>query len=164
VIHGIELHEVGKELYSCPRPASAPEPATEDLRVAPIDAELLARGDITGVDEVRDEVRQMWPSEELFLKRGMGLVALVGDRVACWCTTEYVSQRRCGIGIATHPEHRLRGIATFLAAQLAADWLRRGVTPYWDCRAENLASSRVARKAGFALVERFSMWAGRFEY
>lgn len=159
---GVALHAVRKQLYAYrrPEPPAVPEPAVEGLRFVPIDGELLARADLPGVDEIAGEVRQMWRSPALFVERGLGMAALFGGRVACWCTSEYVSPAMCGIGIATDPAHQRRGIATATAARVVAAWLRRGVTPYWGCRAENLPSARVAQKLGFTLVEECEVWAG----
>lgn len=163
IFRGVALHEVRKELYAYrrPEPPAAPEPALAGLRFVPIDGELLARRDVPGVDEIAGEVRQMWPAPALFLERGLGVAALLGGRVACWCTSEYVSPAMCGIGIATDPAYQRRGIATATAARLVAAWLSRGVTPHWGCRADNLASSRVAHKLGFTLVEECVVWAGK---
>jgi RimJ/RimL family protein N-acetyltransferase len=91
---------------------------------------------------------------------GFGYAAVIPDRVICWCTAEYVSPQRCGIGIATDPAFERRGVATATAAQFVAECLRRGKRPYWECAAGNPASARVAEKAGFELLEQTRFWAG----
>ena len=78
----------------------------------------------------------MWPSEERFCERGLGAAALAGRRVVCWCTAEYVSAARCGVGIETEPLYMGRGIATrrmagrpelFGAYGALASWLMTSV-------------------------------------
>jgi hypothetical protein len=161
IFGGRELREVPKELYAyqSAAPPTLAEPLVDGLRFVPIDAGLLARTDIAGVSEVIDEVRQMWPVPERFAERGLGVAGLVGERLVCWCTSEYVSAAMCGIGIATEPAYERRGIATAAAARFVAAALARGMTPYWECRAENIASARVAQKVGFTLLEHGSVWA-----
>lgn len=163
VFAGVELREARKQLYAYlgADPPRAADPQLERLSFAPIDAELLGRAEIAGVDEIAEEVAQMWRDPALFAERGLGVAALLDRQVACWCTAEYVSRDRCGIGIATRPELRRRGVASATAARFVAAALARGLRPYWECSAENLASARVAQKLGFTLVEEPAVWVGQ---
>ena len=105
----------------------------------------------------------MWPSEERFYEQGFGVAAVVEERAICWCTAEYVSPQRCGIGIATDPAYERRGVATATAAQFIHDAQRRGIVPYWECGNWNSASIRVAQKVGFELIAEERYWIGAFE-
>ena len=136
--------------------------AVADVRFVPIDRALLARDDLVGVPDIREEIAWMWPSPDQFYERGLGYAALAGDDVACWCTAEYLSAAMCGIGIATAPQYQNRGIATGAAARFVRDALARGLVPYWECASTNAASRRVAEKVGFTLVETGRYWIGRF--
>lgn len=138
-----------------------PAPDVDGLELAAIDGELLSR-DLPGVDEIRREVEWMWPSLPRFLARGIGVAALAGGDVACWCTSEYVSQAACGIGIATAPAFQVRGLATYVTAHFIAASLERGMVPHWECDSRNAASIRVAEKAGFTLLGKRSVWEGDF--
>jgi RimJ/RimL family protein N-acetyltransferase len=40
--------------------------------------------------------------------------------------------------------------------------IQRGLTPYWECRADNIGSKRVAEKLGFVLLTQERYWAGMF--
>jgi len=124
----------------------------------PIDRDLLARGDLANREQVGAEIRWMWPSEERFAAHGFGYAAVAQERVICWCTAEYVSARRCGIGIETVPEYERRGVATATAARFVAEAVGRGLTPYWECRRENIGSIRVAEKLGFELLGEERCW------
>jgi len=121
-------------------------------RVVPIDGALLGDGDVGGVEPVREEIGWMWPSLERFLARGFGFAALAGGRVVAWCTAEYVSAGRCGIGIETIPLFQRQGFATATAAAFLAECRARGLVAHWESWLDNLPSVRVAEKLGFERV------------
>ena len=145
-----------------PRPSDVPLPSVPDIGFVLIDRALLERENLANVHQVRDEIRWMWETEERFYTRGWGYAALVPRRVICWCTAEYVSGSQCGIGIATDQEYERRGVATATAVHFVEECLRRGVRPFWECAAANLASARVAEKVGFERFEETRFWAGSF--
>lgn len=140
-----------------------PAPAVAGLHFEAIDRALLADDQLAGIAEVRAEIEWMWPALERFYAHGLGVVAIAERRVICWCTAEYVSASRCGIGIATDPAFERRGVATATAAHFVDMCQRRGMAPFWECRADNPGSIRVAEKVGFALIARERYWAGTFE-
>jgi RimJ/RimL family protein N-acetyltransferase len=164
LFQGIELREAHSLFYrfdqAAPLPAPAPQMAGVDFAL--IDGAFLARTGLANMEEVRGEIRWMWPSEEQFLANGFGYAAVAVDRILCWCTAEYVSRDRCGIGITTDPEFEGRGLATATAARFVAESLRRGIVPHWESDHDNLASVRVAEKVGFTLAEVAHGWAGLF--
>jgi GNAT superfamily N-acetyltransferase len=53
------------------------------------------------------------------------------------------------IGIDVLPEHREKGLATALTAMLADEIIQRGKIPYYATATSNIASQRVAARAGF---------------
>jgi len=53
------------------------------------------------------------------------------------------------IGIDVYPEYRDRGIAAMLTNRLAIEILERGKIPYYGTSYSNVASQRVAHRAGF---------------
>ena len=142
------------------QPHAIPAPAVEDIRFARIDRAFLTSATLANIEPIRAEIRWMWPSEERFATHGFGYAAMVQERVICWCTAEYVSAQRCGVGIETVPEYERRGVATATAARFIADAIRRGVTPYWECRRENIGSIRVAEKLGFERLSEERFWIG----
>jgi RimJ/RimL family protein N-acetyltransferase len=105
----------------------------------------------------------MWPSLERFYEHGFGYAALDGAGVVCFCTAEYVSAQRCGIGIATETAYERRGIATATAAHFVQLARERGVAPHWECGGWNAASIRVAEKLGFARIAEERYWIGTFD-
>lgn len=162
VFEGIALRPVRKRFYAYRRKdvGPMPQPAIDGVRFLPVDAGLLGDARLANVQQIAGEVRWMWPSLDRFYDRGFGVAAAREDQLIAWCTAEYVSPNRCGIGIETVAGFQGKGIATAAATRFVAESLARGVQPHWECAVENLASVRVAEKAGFAPVEESIFWAG----
>jgi RimJ/RimL family protein N-acetyltransferase len=157
-----EAHTLFYE-FSNIQPNTTPTPAVDGLRFARIDRAFLADENLENIAHVRSEINWMWPSKERFCEQGFGVAAVVAKRVICWCTAEYVSAHGCGIGIATDPAYERRGVATATAARFVLEARRRGLAPYWECGAWNIASIRVAEKVGFERIAEECYWIGVFE-
>jgi RimJ/RimL family protein N-acetyltransferase len=160
LFQGIALRELPSQLYSLT--SALPVPAVDGIRLLPIDRALLSDTALANTEHIRAEIQSMWPSEDRFYANGFGWAAATEHHLICWCTAEYLSATRCGIGIATAPAFERRGIATAVAGQFVREALQRGLTPYWECRADNIGSVRVAEKLGFALIAHHRYWAGMF--
>lgn len=145
-----------------PEANTVPEPALDGVQFTSIDAGLLGREHLRNLQYVRNEVEWMWPSLERFYEQGFGIAALVGGKVVCWCTAEYVSRDKCGVGIETVRGFERKGIATFAAARFVGYCMRHNITPHWECAGENIGSVRVAEKGGFERVQEATFWAGTF--
>jgi RimJ/RimL family protein N-acetyltransferase len=161
---GIRLHDMPTLFYGFtqPRPAHVASPSVEGIRFMPIDRAFLAAEQLQHIERVRAEIRWMWRSEERFCEYGLGYAAVVQDQVVCWCTAEYLSAERCGIGIETIRAYERRGVATATAARFVQLCLDRGVAPFWECRANNAGSIRVAEKVGFTRLAEERYWVGEF--
>jgi RimJ/RimL family protein N-acetyltransferase len=138
-------------------------PTVDGIRFTNIDRAFLTDENLEHITHVRSEIRWMWLSEERFCEQGLGVAAVVEERVICWCTAEYVSTQRCGIGIATDPAYERRGVATATAARFVREAQWRGLMPYWECGSWNIASIRVAEKVGFERIAEERYWIGAFE-
>ena len=161
---GVALHEMPTLFYGFtqPRLAQIAAPTVDEIRFIPIDRAFLAAEHLENVARVRAEIRWMWPSEERFYEYGLGHTAVVENQVVCWCTAEYLSAARCGIGIETIPAYERRGVATATAARFVQMCQNRGLTPFWECRANNIGSIRVAEKVGFTRLAEERYWVGEF--
>lgn len=136
-----------------------PRPAVDDLQFVQINQVLLDET-IENSALIRDEVRWMWPSLARFYSHGFGVAAIIPGRALCWCTAEYVSPTRCGIGIATDEAYQGRGLATATTAHFIDLCRQQGIAPYWECGKWNGASMRVAEKAGFTKLTDELFWVG----
>jgi RimJ/RimL family protein N-acetyltransferase len=163
LFQGVALSEYREVSFTLGKDKPAlPSPAIDGVVFKSIDRKLLASEDLGNIEQVRSEIRWMWPSEERFYERGFGVVALLADEAIGWCTAEYVSHDRCGIGIEVVERYENRGIATAMAARFAEECLRRRIQPHWECGVENPGSIRVAEKVGFERSEEATFWVGTF--
>ncbi len=139
-------------------PGGLPE-GIEEVTPAMLSDEAL--GIDPGVEGVRKEIRQGWPSLESFFERGFGTVARVGGRIAGWCLTDWVVGDACEIGIETYEDHRRQGWGSRMARGTLLLAARRGLNRAgWQCWVSNTGSIGTARSAGFVETARFPVRFG----
>ena len=131
--------------------------------VRQIDAGLLATDRLRGIEILRNEIETGWHSVEDFLRTGFGFCLLRENEIVTWCTAEYVSDGKCGVGIETAVEHMRRGFATITASAFVEHAVAKGLTPHWDSWKMNLPSVAVAHKVGFRLISEYAVFTGRFQ-
>lgn len=131
--------------------------------VQQIDAKLLATDRLRGIEILRNEIQTGWYSVEDFLHTGLGYCLLRENEIVTWCTAEYVSDGKCGVGIETAAEHMRRGFATLTASAFVEHAVAKGMTPHWDSWKMNLPSVAVAHKVGFRLISEYAVFTGRFQ-
>jgi RimJ/RimL family protein N-acetyltransferase len=121
--------------------------------IARIDKQLLEDLELANLNSLIEEISSMWPSIDMFLERAFGFVALHDkNKVVCWCTAEYISDNRLGIGIETVREYERQGLATLTASAFAEYCLSNSLETHWDSWSDNTPSIRVAEKVGFEKV------------
>ena len=136
----------------------------EGFRLRLIDAALLEERQLTDLTILEDELCSERASVHEFLDKSFGVAALHGDELAGWCTSEYNSGGRCGVGIGTLKPYRRRGLAAAMASALIEHALSRGVTHIgWHCFAGNEASAATALKAGFEKVCDYASYLAWFD-
>lgn len=126
-----------------------------------IDQTLLSGGR-ENLAALKDEILGGWMSEVAFLDNGFGFAVVSESAVLSWCTGEYLSPGRIGIGIETVENCQGQGFATVVAAEFVRHALRLGLSPHWDCWTSNLASVRVAEKVGFRCPHNYVVTTGSF--
>jgi len=132
-----------------------PEPP-DGFEVGQIDSELLADGELSGLEDVRDEMVSERLSVEEFLDKSFGYVVTHGGRVVGWCMSEYNTGNRCELGIATREAYQRRGLAKLTAAATNRHALAAGIDEIgWHCAADNRASIATAESLGFEKVAEY---------
>lgn len=121
----------------------------EGCRIEPIDTVLLAQAHLEHLTDVISEIESCWVSLERFLEQGFGFCMCSDMAVMGWCTAEYVSEGRCGIGIETVEAYQRQGVATLTARSFVEHCRARGIRPHWDSWKRNTPSIAVAEKVGF---------------
>lgn len=132
------------------------------FQVQRIDRALLAQRSLKNVHWLVEEIESCWPSLDLFLEKAFGFYACTTDAVTGWCTGEYVSAQKIGIGIATMKACQKRGLATAMASAFVEHATAQGLTAHWDAFADNLPSVHVAEKVGFTKVADYTIHVGMF--
>ena len=164
IFHNIPLHKTDKLFYTfrAKKIEAIPSPRVAGVQYHPIDADILEEGRFENNHYVKSEIEWMWPSLGRFLEKGFGTVAVIDARIIGWCTAEYVSKSKCGIGIEVIDEFQNKGIATATAAHFLEHCLNRNIVAHWECDKNNLGSVRVAAKVGFGKIEETVFWSGQF--
>jgi RimJ/RimL family protein N-acetyltransferase len=164
IFHNISLHKIHKFFYTfrAPKVKSIPNPRLEGIQYHSINADFLEEGRFENNRDVKYEIEWMWPSLERFMENGFGTAAVIDARIICWCTAEYVSKRKCGVGIEVIDEFQNKGIATATAAHFLDQCLNRNIVAHWECDQDNIGSVRVAEKVGFEKIEETVFWSGQF--
>ncbi|MCX6344108.1 MAG: GNAT family N-acetyltransferase [Armatimonadetes bacterium] len=135
---------------------------SEDVRVEQVSNSILHNTKIGNVGCMCEEILSSWQTIEEFLNIGFGYCVVQENDIVCWCLAEYVSGRKCGIGIETVQPYEKRGFATLAATAFISHCLSHGIAPHWDSWADNIGSIRVAEKVGFRKVLDYSVYYGQF--
>ena len=135
-----------------------PVSGLENLEYIKIDKNFLEKSNFKNIQYVRAEVDWMWPSRDRFHEDGFGYAAVLMENIVCWCTAEYFSDTKCGIGIETIQMYQNKGIATETTARFVDFCLHENITPHWECDTRNTASIRVAEKVGFKRLQEKSSY------
>lgn len=119
-------------------------PAGYDLRE--IDNELLGKlkGSVTPYFS--------WDKPNDFLEKGKGYYVVDGNNAASWAFTAAVSSKEIDIGIETAGEYQHLGLASAVAQKMIEYCFEQHKKPVWACRADNIASKKLAEKLGFVKI------------
>jgi GNAT superfamily N-acetyltransferase len=120
------------------------------------------RDRLANADDVIAEIESCWASLADFRRSGFGLIAHDARAIVCWCTAEFVSDGKCGIGIETIPAYRGRGFATLTASAFLEHCAERAMTPHWDAWMHNVPSVAVAEMIGLDKVETYAIYVCEF--
>lgn len=86
------------------------------------------------------------------------VAAVIDGQFAAMAGASMDSELFWQIGIDVLPEHRKKGLATYLVSELTDEILRRGAVPYYGTWSANIASRSVAAASGYfpAWVETYA--------
>ncbi|RPF50309.1 GNAT family N-acetyltransferase [Aquisalibacillus elongatus] len=118
----------------------------EGYKLVQIDSQIAKDPTLHGLSE--DFISQ-FNSVNDFVKRGIGFAILKEGEIVCGATSYSIFDDGIEIEIATHPNHRRKGLATIAASALIKECLNRDLYPSWD--GANFESARLAEKLGYQL-------------
>lgn len=99
--------------------------------------------------ELSEDFINQYGCVDNYLEKGVGYGILYDGKVVCGASSYSVYDDGIEIEIATHPDHRKKGLATIAASALMLDCLNSGKYPSWE--AANLESVALAQKLGYVL-------------
>ncbi len=118
-----------------------------------VDEGLLARPEIRDLQLLAEEMASERTSVDDFLARSFGVAALWQDRLAGWCLSEYNTETRCEVGIATLEPFQRRGLASALGCAFLDMARAQAMSEVgWHCWKRNVPSAASALKIGLAHV------------
>jgi RimJ/RimL family protein N-acetyltransferase len=88
-------------------------------------------------------------SVEAVMRLSRGIVILHDDQIVAEASTGARAYGQIEVGVTTHEHYRQRGLASIVCAALISGCEADGLSTWWDCAAENLASIRLARRLGY---------------
>jgi RimJ/RimL family protein N-acetyltransferase len=116
----------------------------------PVSAELVSQSQLQHIDYLREELCSERPTIADFLEKSFGFVIQHENDLASWCLSEYNTNQRCEVGVATVDAYQKRGLATITSLALVEHALSQGTTRIgWHCWRWNTPSAALARKSGF---------------
>jgi GNAT superfamily N-acetyltransferase len=141
-----------RSLYRCKPENIDKQPSCDN--VAEITHQLM--NSTTGnLDMIIEEVVSTgtYNNMEDYLTRGMGYTPVINNKVCGFCTSEYPSERAIAIGIEVLEEYQRQGYAKAMTKAFLYKAAQRGLTVYWECWKNNVASANTALSCGFQKVD-----------
>lgn len=93
-----------------------------------------------------------WDDPTDFLEKGKGYCVVDGNKAASWAFTAAVSSKEIDIGIETAAGYQRLGLAAAAAEKMIQYCFEQHKRPVWACRADNIASKKLAEKLGFVKI------------
>lgn len=117
-----------------------------NLKLCEISQELLYRinGNVTPLFS--------WDNSSDFFEKGKGYCILDGETVAAWAFTAAISDEEIDIGIETSAEYQHCGLGAVVSDKMIRYCFQQNKRPVWACHSNNIASQKLAEKAGFEKV------------
>lgn len=91
-----------------------------------------------------------------FINRGVGYAILHKGKVVSAATSFSIYDQGIEIEVASHPDHRRKGLAAIVSSALILDCIDRGKYPSWD--GANSASVELAKKLGYVFKESYDTY------
>jgi GNAT superfamily N-acetyltransferase len=116
-----------------------------DRQVAEVDDSNVA-----AIEQAFGVTRRFWRSASDFVRGAQAIVAMHRGEPASLCYAAAEADGQVEIDVLTRPEHQRLGLGKLAVSRFLRRCLERGLSPVWDCFANNTASVRLCRSSGFA--------------
>ncbi|MED0960976.1 GNAT family N-acetyltransferase [Bacillus paramycoides] len=125
----------------------------EEYEIKKIDKDIAKA---SSFHELSEDFISQFDSIDDFIDRGVGYAILHKGQVVSAATSFSIYDVGIEIEIASHPNHRRKGLATVVASVLILDCLDRGKYPSWD--GANSESVKLAKKLGYTFKESYDTY------
>ncbi|MED1565837.1 GNAT family N-acetyltransferase [Bacillus paramycoides] len=125
----------------------------EEYEIKKIDKDIAKA---SSFHELSEDFISQFDSIDDFIDRGVGYAILHNGQVVSAATSFSIYDVGIEIEIASHPNHRRKGLATVVASVLILDCLDRGKYPSWD--GANSESVKLAKKLGYTFKESYDTY------
>ena len=106
--------------------------------------------------ELSEDFVSQFDSIDDFVNRGVGYAILHEGKVVSAATSFSIYDEGVEIEVASHLDHRRKGLATIAASALISDCIDRGQYPSWD--GANSESVELAKKLGYVFKESYDTY------
>ncbi|EJR54111.1 hypothetical protein IIM_02167 [Bacillus cereus VD107] len=125
----------------------------EEYEIKKIDKDIAKA---SSFHELSEDFISQFDSIDDFIDRGVGYAILHKGQVVSAATSFSIYDVGIEIEIASHPNHKRKGLATVVASVLILDCLDRGKYPSWD--GANSESVKLAKKLGYTFKESYDTY------
>lgn len=125
----------------------------EDYEIMRVDKKIAQ---LASFNELSEDFTSQFDSIEDFINRGVGYAILHEGKVVSAATSFSVYDEGIEIEVASHPDHRKKGLATIVSSALIVDCIDKGKYPSWD--GANLESVELAKKLGYIYKESYDTY------
>ena len=120
--------------------------------------EKLKGGEFENKAFLTERLLMAWDMYEDYLKKSVAFVAVNKNRIVAVIVGTSRFKSVIPIDIETEPSHRKRGIAFALIRYFVNECIDNGYIAQWDCMDSNIASKRIAEKAGFQFFKKSTVF------
>ena len=136
-----------------------PPEVVDGCKLLRINPYLLVNLSVSNKQFLFSKLTHFWGSVDAFLNTGFGYVLVDEEEIASLCCSGFVAGNIHAIDIETVQSHRRKGYAETVARAFLAECIEKDLEPYWECMAENTASSRLAEKLGFTQSHVYTLYS-----
>lgn len=116
--------------------------------------EMLETGEFVNKEFLTERLLMSWSTYENFLSKSVAFVAVNKNKIIAVIIGTARFKNIIPIDIETEDEHRKKGVALTLIRYFVNECMDNGYVAQWDCMDSNIASNRIAEKAGFEFIKK----------
>ncbi len=164
LLDGLRVVPDERQYYRWAGQAAAVAALPAGFTLVPADGSLLANDGLRDLELLREEMASERASVDDFLARSFGIAAVYEDRLAGWCLSEYNTEARCEVGIASLEPFQRRGLAAAMGHAFLDLARAHGMREVgWHCWKRNVASAAAALKIGLHHVADSTVYVGWYD-